>query len=335
MKHGLSRCGIQGEAIITTGLPVAYHLADKERLAQIIQNVARESGIEATVHVLPQPAGAFFSLLFDERGGILDARLASQRIGVLDIGYFTTDLITVDGLQVVDKQIASIESGVSTALEAIRRDITDKYHLNLDLYRTEEAVKRRKVSVFGEDQDISGIVSTRLRELEAEIEAQAQTIWGNGADLDRVHPGWRRRRDALSLPESLPACHCIARCSSSKCSRLPPVFREKGKGVISPRARKASKMAKMSVKVSLNSENPFEAKLIERLKNEKNMAGTIKVLAYERLVIQDLQGVVTTASKESVASESAPTELDDTSLSAENSLVDMEDINRKVDQMFT
>jgi plasmid segregation protein ParM len=186
-KHSLARSGVKGEAVITTGLPVAYHQADKERLARIIQDLARESGIVASVHVLPQPAGSFFSLLFDEKGEILDSRLASQRVGVLDVGFYTTDLITVDGLQTVDKQVATIESGVSTALEAIRRDITDAYNLNdLYLYRVEEAVRRRKISVFGEDQDISKIVGNRLRELEAEIEAQAQTIWGNGADLDRV-----------------------------------------------------------------------------------------------------------------------------------------------------
>jgi len=91
-------------------------------------------------------------------------------------------------------------------------------------------------------------------------------------------------------------------------------------------------MAKMSVKITLNPENPFEAKLIARLKVEKNMAGAIKVLAYERLVIQDLQGVITTARV--IAEPESTTGKNVTPLSAGND-IDLEDLNQKVDRMFT
>lgn len=185
LKHALKKCNATGEAIITTGLPVDFR-ADKERLTAIVKDVALKCGVNAFVHVLPQPVGAFFSLLFDEKGSVLESRLASSRVGILDIGFFTTDLLTIDGMSVVEKQLASFENGVSTALEAIRQDLADTYKLQLDIRRTDEVVRRGKVSVYGEEKDITAISGKRLGELETEIQAQAQTIWGNAADLDRV-----------------------------------------------------------------------------------------------------------------------------------------------------
>lgn len=52
---------------------------------------------------------------------------------------------------------------------------------------------------------------------------------------------------------------------------------------------KTNQTGKLSVRVTLNPNNPFEARLIQRLQHEKNKAGAIKVLAYERLVIEGLQ----------------------------------------------
>lgn len=185
LKHALARSGVTGEAVITTGLPVDFR-ADKEQLTAIVMQVAEQADVNARVYVLPQPVGAFFSLLFDDRGSVLDHRLASSRVGILDIGFFTTDLLTIDSMNVVEGQLASFKNGVSTALEIMRQDLADKYKLQLDIRRVEEAVRRGKVAIFGEDQDITSISAKRLGELEAEIQAQTQTIWGNAADLDRV-----------------------------------------------------------------------------------------------------------------------------------------------------
>ena len=47
-------------------------------------------------------------------------------------------------------------------------------------------------------------------------------------------------------------------------------------------------MEKLTVKITLNPKNYLDAKLIQRLSEEENMAGALKTLAYERLVIQGL-----------------------------------------------
>lgn len=57
---------------------------------------------------------------------------------------------------------------------------------------------------------------------------------------------------------------------------------------INPPARKDFFMERMTIKISLNPANPFEARIIEQLQNEKNKAGKLKVLVYERIMINTL-----------------------------------------------
>lgn len=60
---------------------------------------------------------------------------------------------------------------------------------------------------------------------------------------------------------------------------------------------KTDQTGKLSVRVTINPNNPFEARLIQRLQHEKNKAGALKVLAYERLVIESLQMTAAAAEK--------------------------------------
>lgn len=47
-------------------------------------------------------------------------------------------------------------------------------------------------------------------------------------------------------------------------------------------------MEKLTIKITLNPKNYFDAQLIARLNGEENMAGALKGLAYERLAIERL-----------------------------------------------
>ncbi|MEW6741017.1 MAG: ParM/StbA family protein [Nitrospirota bacterium] len=171
---------------ITTGLPVNYYKSDKEKLTNLIRDLAQDYCINLTVKVIPQPLGSFFNLLFGSNSTIATPGLSSEKVGVLDIGFYTTDLITVHELEIVDKQIDSFENGISTALDAISKDIEDTYGMRPDLYKTEQAVKQGYVKAFGAEKDIRFIAQQRLTELAQEITAKAKTIWKSAADIDRV-----------------------------------------------------------------------------------------------------------------------------------------------------
>jgi plasmid segregation protein ParM len=186
-KYALRLADCNSENLtIASGLPINFYKTDKERLSSLIKEIAKDYCLNLTVKVIPQPAGSFFSFLFDWTGKVVNADLAHEKVGVLDIGYYTSDLITIHELEVVEKQTDSYETGISTALETISRDIEAAYGMRPSLDHTAQALEKGSIKVFGSEKDIKPIVQKRLIELAQEITARAKTVWKNAADIDRV-----------------------------------------------------------------------------------------------------------------------------------------------------
>lgn len=189
MKYAIQAVEPDGiKLTIVSGLPVSYYKADRMDLANLIREISTKEALTVAVKVIPQPLGSFFSLLFDNAGEVRSEELMTARVGVLDIGFYTSDLLTVDNLEPVAKQVASFENGVAGTLESIARDIEEAHahDLKLDPHGTEEAVRRGTIKAYGEVHDIMDISNRRLAELAAEIHAKAKTVWKSAADIDKV-----------------------------------------------------------------------------------------------------------------------------------------------------
>lgn len=189
LSHALRLTGVgpghldNREITIVTGLPVSHYRSCKDRLAGLIK---KTTGDEVEVKVTLQPLGTLFDQLFNDDMSIRDQELSTDRVGIIDIGFFTTDLVTVDGLEFVKKQLGSYEGGLSSAYSAIARDIYNAYELKKEVFEVERVVRDGYVRVFGKREDVRSIVERCLRDLATEIAAQARTIWQDGADIDRV-----------------------------------------------------------------------------------------------------------------------------------------------------
>ena len=51
------------------------------------------------VATIPQPFGSFFDRVLDDEGKLINARFARARVGILDVGSYTTDIALSDGLE--------------------------------------------------------------------------------------------------------------------------------------------------------------------------------------------------------------------------------------------
>lgn len=169
---------------IVSGLPVNFFKRDKDILFNLIKKATEGLCIACDVHIIPQPVGSFFDALFNDSGHIRVGKLVEAKTGILDIGYYTTDLVTISNMEFVERQMESFESGVSSALEGIARDIEEEYGIRPDLHKTEQAVSNGFIRVFGVEKDVQHIAIRRFTELGQEVEARAKTIWKSGADID-------------------------------------------------------------------------------------------------------------------------------------------------------
>ena len=168
-----------------TGLPVAYY-RDAFDLSQRLLGThpilleGRSLTVDVQdVLVVPQPFGALLSLILDERGHLVTRALdlVEGRVAVLDVGQQTTDLILVEGLEYIEARSGSIEVGVSTAVDMIRKVLLDDYRVTYEPHEVEQALRRGWLVIDGKKRPLDGLASERLDPVARAIEAQARTLW--------------------------------------------------------------------------------------------------------------------------------------------------------------
>jgi plasmid segregation protein ParM len=184
------------EVQLVTGLPVTYFAQDKAKLSDRLSGdfrVQREGRnwqkfTVSQVVVLPQPFGTLLKEALDNRGRIVNQRLATGRAGVIDIGGKTTGYLSVDNLAEIPPETGSIDVGCWEALTLIRDAVNTEYPgLDLEDHEIASVVANdASVSYYGELQDVSEIVGNALEPLAERVIAEATTLWNGGARLDTI-----------------------------------------------------------------------------------------------------------------------------------------------------
>lgn len=189
------------EIAVVTGLPVADYT--HERRARLKKMLLGHHVIErprkwdrefdvTDVYVLPQGMGALYALALDRRGRLANTNrdLFHGLVGIVDIGWLTTNLILVEDLRYVEKGSNSVTAGIGEVLRGVGKDLKQAYDLEwtLQLGRLDQAVRKGWVDVYGERMDISHFVKPHLRDVAEAVVAAAQSLpgWGAGAGLQAV-----------------------------------------------------------------------------------------------------------------------------------------------------
>ncbi|MCL6648340.1 MAG: ParM/StbA family protein [Chloroflexi bacterium] len=188
--------GADGETRLVVGLPLSAYVQRPERRA------LRESllgygawvsvdGQDARyleftgVTVAPQALAAYLSAL---RG---DPGLAGAEVGVIDVGYRTTDLSLLtpgpDGAAVPDEtRSGSLDVGYHDVVDTVRQAVAERAgSIEVPERHVERAMRSGgMLTVRGREMDLRPLVEVAEREVAARIEAEARRLWG--ADLDFV-----------------------------------------------------------------------------------------------------------------------------------------------------
>lgn len=186
-----------GEIAVVTGLPVGdYDERNRKALQTMLlgshkvhRRGKRVRAFEVTgCYIVPQAMGSLFALILDRRGKLIDSDLAAGRVGVVDVGTLTTNYVLVDRLRYVEVGSDSITSGMGELLQKVAKDLKREYGLDwsLQLRKVDLAVQRREVEVYGDRQNIVGIVTPHLDALADTLLSKARTLWGGGVELKAV-----------------------------------------------------------------------------------------------------------------------------------------------------
>ncbi|MCX7680614.1 MAG: ParM/StbA family protein [Anaerolineae bacterium] len=176
---------------VVTGLPVDF-FADRSEVIRSFEGTYRitaDRAIELTVDavfVAPQPFGSLFRELLNENGKIVNTEIERGRIGVIDIGSYTTDFIVSDELRYVQRLSGSARVGWSKVVAQVQQALDDRYMLELMPHEVDRAIQLGEVRVRGEPVPIGPLVEPAINDIRTAIVARARDLWGTAASLDVI-----------------------------------------------------------------------------------------------------------------------------------------------------
>ena len=180
-------------AAVVTGLPVSHYTQERVRQVQDLLGRAHEVRVSSgetlvkveRIKVIPQPFGSFFDLILNDEGKLKDPDKIRERVGIIDIGFQTTDLALAIP-QFIESSSGSLDVGVRSIADQLSRDLSRKYSITLDTTEAEEVLRHKSVKIFGESVDLSEMIEERTREVAELILSYAHSLWGRGERLNRL-----------------------------------------------------------------------------------------------------------------------------------------------------
>lgn len=179
---------------VITGLPVAY-FADHQKLIESLKGLhtikrggRRNQKIQINEMIcLPQGLASVLSEALDDKGNVKPGPVSQGTVGLLDIGGHTVNVATFSEMRAISKQTISINAGMWGALSEIEKRINAAYP-GQDLHGHEviKVMKSGKIKHFGNERDVTGIVSDVLQPFTRRILAEASQVWGSAAKLDAL-----------------------------------------------------------------------------------------------------------------------------------------------------
>src|SRR5450759_1295798 len=94
--------------------------------------------------------------------------MESEAWAVVEVGYFTTDIMLMQAGGTREEKAAGSRRGVAWAADALRRSRSEK-DVTVDLNEAEEALQTRTIKYFGENLDVSKEVELATSSIVADV----------------------------------------------------------------------------------------------------------------------------------------------------------------------
>ena len=118
--------------------------------------------------VIPEGLGTFWLAAFDGEGKMLE-RYARGNTAVVDIGYYTTDVVLMqDGVYVVAGAQSS-DIGMGTVAAAVLEDLRREGAYGLDVWQVDELLNQAAVTINGKEYALQPSVRNALSDLAERI----------------------------------------------------------------------------------------------------------------------------------------------------------------------
>jgi plasmid segregation protein ParM len=183
---------------VVSGLPVGYFRQYQQRLAKTLagsheitfralsgSNEVRKFSIHK-IKIIPQPLGSLLNLIMNDMGAIVNDRLKKQKVGIVDIGFRTTDFCLFDGLRYVERGSGTTDTGMARCFGVISKKLREETGVEVELYRMYDAVERGSIKIRGKEVSISKARDRLFENAAQTIAGDMNRLWADDWDMDAV-----------------------------------------------------------------------------------------------------------------------------------------------------
>lgn len=183
-QRGLGVTG-DGDSMLVLGLPSRLHGRQHKRLAEL---AALHLKIDKErVRVVPQPLGAYMAAVLDESGEPVSGRdVASERWGIIDVGYYTADFGLIDN-GIWSAAGARSAGGANVIATDLRDRIYAEHGLNLSLRDCDDILRTKVTRAYGKPLQLADLVESCCIAYSRGIAETAIQVFGDRlATLDGI-----------------------------------------------------------------------------------------------------------------------------------------------------
>jgi len=173
---------------LVTGLPVdeykhyKEYLESKLRTEHNIELIGGESRISKSItidrcKIIPQLIGTVFNELLTDSGEVINKEYVSSTIGVVDIGFRTTDFIVTDKLEFIDKLSYISNIGLNTAYKHISRQLKDQFNVDKPIYQLDDIIRVGAIDINGQQYDVSELREKAFSLAAKQIVSDINSFW--------------------------------------------------------------------------------------------------------------------------------------------------------------
>jgi len=200
---------------VVSGLPIGFFKENQKRFHDLLlgqhsvtyhspdgRRTTKEITV-ADVRMLPQPMGSILNLVMDESGRIANSDLAKQKIGVVDIGFRTTDFAIMDRLRYLNRGSKTIDTGISKGFSVIANKLREKSSVNVELFRLYRAAETGTITMRGHGYSFPKIRDQVYSQLATSIADEIDRQWVNDWDIETIFLSGGGSRELAGYLESL------------------------------------------------------------------------------------------------------------------------------------
>jgi plasmid segregation protein ParM len=191
---------VQEDATIklVVGLPIGHYRQFKAELGKLLKATHEFSSTNAqgetsnlkitveSVRVLPQPVGTVMDSLLSALGHPQNKQVASEKIGIIDVGFRTSDYTISDKGRYSERGSLTTKNGISRAFTKIATKLKEACGIDIEIYRLFNAIDTGSIKVRGKSYDLKAITDQAFKQLATQISTDANSLWVDDWDMDAI-----------------------------------------------------------------------------------------------------------------------------------------------------